>query len=250
MSGVFRTLFGGPSKSKQQSTSSSSSASGNYAYPAISAAFGPAMGYTAQAGNMLGALLGLNNGSPAPAPAPSPAVPAPMPYGGSGPSSSGSGILSRILRPKYLGEDAFMPGDNLVASSPSPTPSSTPLSSVPGTDNQTAALDNWANSGGMQFLRDQGIKAIEGSRAARGLLQSGATGTELLKFGQGLGSTYLNQYMDQLLNHARLGLGAGGLIGSTGSWSRSSGTGQSSGKAQGEKQGILPMIASAIAGAA
>lgn len=249
MSGVFRTLFGGPSYKKEQSTSSSSSASGNYAYPAISAAFGPALGYTTQSGNMLGALLGLNN-SPAPASAPVPAAPAPMPYGGSVPYASSNGIISKILRPKYLGEDSFMPGDNLVAPTPAPTPSSTPLSSVPGTDNQTSALDNWANSGGMQFLRDQGIKAIEGSRAARGLLQSGATGTELLKFGQGLGSTYLNQYMDQLMNHARLGLGAGGLIGSTGSWSRSSGTGQSSGKAEGEKRGILPMLASVVAGAA
>jgi hypothetical protein len=109
-----------------------------------------------------------------------------------------------------------------------------------GAGAQTAALDKWADSGGMNFLMDQGRKAITSSKAAQGLLQSGSFGTALTKYGQGLGSTYLNQYMDQLLNLSKLGLGAGGLVAQTGQYSK--GTGATQGKA-----GILPMAIAAFA---
>lgn len=176
MGGIIRGIFGGPSKSKQKSQQSSSS--GNYAYPQISAAYGPAMGYTAQSGNMLGSLLGVGGGG-----------------GGS----------------------------------------------------QQGALDAFAKGSGMDFILDQGTKAIEGSRAGRGMLQSGGTGKALIEHGQKVGSTYLQQYVNNLLEHARLGIGAGGLIGSTGGWSK--GTGTSSGSGTGEKRGLLPSLVGAIAGA-
>lgn len=244
MGKIGRTLFGGPEKKKESSTSSSSS--GNYAYGPVSAALGPAMGYTTQSGNMLGSLLGLNTYQPSPAVAPN-YSPSPV-YGGSSQPQVNPGKQNSLIRVRpnvdqTLDNPDVFNENNFYQSHPSQV--SPP---VPTGDNQTSALDQWANSGGMQFLREQGIKAIEGSRAGRGLLQSGDTATELLKFGQGLGSTYLNQYMDQLLNHAKLGLGAAGVVGSTGAWSKSSG--QSSGKAEGEKKGIAPMIASAIAGGA
>lgn len=104
---------------------------------------------------------------------------------------------------------------------------------------QVAALDNWANSGGMSWLRDQGNKQITSNQAAKGLLNSGSTLTSLEKYGQGLGSTYLNQYMSHLFDFARLGLGAGGLVTQAGQYSK--GTGAQPGKA-----GALPMLAGAL----
>jgi hypothetical protein len=105
---------------------------------------------------------------------------------------------------------------------------------------QTEGLENWANSGGMEFLREQGRRGITSSKAASGLLQSGSYGTALTKYNQGLASTYLNQYMDNLMGLSKLGLGAGGILGSSGSYSK--GTGAQQGKA-----GILPMAIAAFA---
>jgi hypothetical protein len=58
---------------------------------------------------------------------------------------------------------------------------------------------------GYQFQMDEGRRAIEGSRAASGLLNSGATGKALLDYGQGLADqTYQNErnYQTQERNTA------------------------------------------------
>ena|SRR5690242_11972183 len=90
------------------------------------------------------------------------------------------------------------------------------LLGVNGGPAQTGALTNFANSGGMQFLEDQGQKMVTSSKAAQGLLKSGSYGTALEKYGQGLASTYLNQYMDDLLKFSNLGLGSAGVLAATG----------------------------------
>jgi hypothetical protein len=90
------------------------------------------------------------------------------------------------------------------------------LLGINGGPAQTGALTNFANSGGMQFLRDQGNQQINSNMAAKGLLNSGATGKALEKYGQGLGSTYLNQYMSNLKDYAGIGLGAGGILADSG----------------------------------
>lgn len=266
MGGIGRTLFGGPSKSKQTSTSTSSS--GNYAYPAISSTFGPAMGYTTQAGSIVNSLLGLGGGGSSPAPTPAPSS---YPSGGGGGAiitpngsymdggespgiqpgggySSGGGVggargwLDHIL---HGGGGTPVPGGGGTPL-PGGTPTPTPVPGTGGTGNdQTSALENFSNSAGMQFLRDQGTKAIDADKSARGLLQSGSTGTALEKFGQGLASTYLNQYMQNLFEQQRIGLGAGGLVASAGA--HSEGSGESSGKSEGEKKGILPTIIQGLA---
>lgn len=100
---------------------------------------------------------------------------------------------------------------------------------VGGAPAQTDALNNYAKSGGMDFLMQQGQKAITSSKAASGLLNSGSYGTALEKYGQGLASTYLNQYMSQLLDFSKLGLGAGGILASSGAYSKGSGTGPKEG---------------------
>lgn len=168
MGGVGDALFGKPSEQSSDSTSHS----GNLAYPAISGAFSPALGYTTQGGGMMANLLGL----------------------GGGPA-------------------------------------------------QTAGLQNFADSGGMKFMQDQGNRQINSNQAAKGLLNSGSTLKALEKYGQGLGSTYLNQYMSQLMDLSKLGLGAGGIMAQAGQTSDS----KSHSEGTGEKQGMLGQIAAGAA---
>lgn len=101
----------------------------------------------------------------------------------------------------------------------------------------------FADSGGMKFLMDSMAKGVTSTKAAQGLLKSGSYGTALQDRAMGLGSTYLNQYMDQLFKLGNLGLGAGGVLSSTGQWSK--GEGQSTGG----KQGIGSMLAQGIGAA-
>lgn len=262
MGGIVRTIFGGPSKSKQKSTSTSSSSSYNQAYGPLLGALGPTLGYTRAGGDMMGALLGVGGGGGSPTYS-NPGY-TQQPVGGGGYSGGSPG--SYADNPRFRGE--VMPlgrqnggEESLLARLTGGVNnarnqgafhgySAQPAQQQPGGASQGSALENWANSGGMRFLRGEGVRAVEGSRAGRGMFLSGDTGRELMKFGQGLGSTYLNQYMDQLLNYAKLGQGNAGILASAGGVSQSQGTGQSSGSGQGEKKGLLPMIAGAIAGGA
>jgi hypothetical protein len=77
---------------------------------------------------------------------------------------------------------------------------------------QGAAFDNYKNSTGYQSTLDAGSHAITNSNAAKGFLQSGATGKALSNFGQQTNQNYYQNYMNQLLGLGQLGLGAGGLI--------------------------------------
>src|SRR3990167_5388033 len=138
-----------------------------------------------------------------------------------------------LPRPPVQG--APVPAPNTPASIPATTPSVAP--------SPTNALEDWANSGGMQFVIDQGQKALSGAQAASGVFNSGATGMALEKYGQDIGKTYLNNYMNQLLGYGQLGLGAGSALSGAGDVSQStqSGgsttTGQSGGISLGSSRG-------------
>lgn len=133
--------------------------------------------------------------------------------------------------------DAFKPalgyvtgGGNMLGS----------LLGLNGPNAQTGSLTNFANSAGMGFLRDQGNQQITSSQASRGLLDSGATGKALVKYGEGLGSTYLNQYMSNLKDYAGIGLGAGNILAQSGVEKHD----------KGAKKGILSTISGNIKSAA
>lgn len=79
------------------------------------------------------------------------------------------------------------------------------------------AFQDYQDSTGHQFQLGEGMRAITGSAAAKGLLNSGATLKALNRFGQNLGATTFNNYLGQLGNVANRGLQAGGLIGGAGS---------------------------------
>jgi len=52
-------------------------------------------------------------------------------------------------------------------------------------------------SPGYQFRLDQGQKQLEASRAASGMLNSGATGKALIEYGQGMASSEFDKYMQR-----------------------------------------------------
>jgi hypothetical protein len=108
---------------------------------------------------------------------------------------------------------------------------------------QKGALENFSNSAGMGFLKDQGMDMITSNQAAKGLLNSGDTLKASQQYGQGLASTYLNQMMQNLLGLGGLGLGAGGVMADAGRWSK----GESKSSESKGKNGMLPSLISSVA---
>lgn len=81
----------------------------------------------------------------------------------------------------------------------------------------SAAFDNYLDSTGFNFALDTGRDAITGSRAARGLLDSGATAEQLTQYGDQLGRQAFNNYLGQLSADAGMGLNATLATGQAGS---------------------------------
>lgn len=67
----------------------------------------------------------------------------------------------------------------------------------------------FADSTGMNFLRDQGRSAILGSQAGAGKLNSGATGKALAEFGQDLAKTNTMDFLGQIGGLAGRGASTG-----------------------------------------
>ena len=84
-----------------------------------------------------------------------------------------------------------------------------------------SALDSFANSAGLDFIMDQGSRAITGNRAAQGLLRSGGTGTALMDYGQDRARTFMQDYISNAMGLGQLGLGAAGTLASAGQRSTS-----------------------------
>lgn len=123
---------------------------------------------------------------------------------------------------------------------------------------QETALTNYSKSGGMDFLLNQGVNNLYSSRAAKGIFQSGATGQALEGLRNNLASTYLDNYLNHVLDVAKLGLGSAGTLAQAGQYSNSAsqsyGQGTSSsvgtGTSKGAKEGLLPGMAAGAAQAA
>lgn len=62
------------------------------------------------------------------------------------------------------------------------------------------AFNNYLGSTGYNFQLDQGTRALTGSAAAKGILNSGSTAKALEGYGQNLGASYFNNYLGQLGN--------------------------------------------------
>lgn len=69
-----------------------------------------------------------------------------------------------------------------------------------------AGFKNYLNSTGYKFTTDQGTQAIENSQAAHGLLNSGATAKALSTYGENVGQTFYQNYLNNLLQGSQLGM--------------------------------------------
>jgi hypothetical protein len=78
------------------------------------------------------------------------------------------------------------------------------------------AFQDYLNSTGYQFARDQGLDAVAGSKAANGLLGSGSLVTALDAYGTGLAQQYGQQYVGNLLDETRIGAGSANALAQTG----------------------------------
>lgn len=106
---------------------------------------------------------------------------------------------------------------------------------------QKAAFDQYREGAGYNFLRDEGMSAVTGSQAAKGLLKSGSTLTRLQDRGTQLADTFLNNYLDRLNGLSTQGIQAGALISDAGKYSTSTGSGVSNSSGS-EKPGITKFL--------
>lgn len=90
------------------------------------------------------------------------------------------------------------------------------LGTAPITSQTQNGFNNYLNSTGYQFAKQQGQTAINGSASARGLRDSGDTAKALQTFGQGLAGQSFNNYLGQLNTQSGQGITAAGQVGSAG----------------------------------
>lgn len=131
------------------------------------------------------------------------------------------------------------PGANMGGSGAAPAAGSATAPAAPAPLDPAGALNTYADSAGMNFILGQGQKAISGQNAGAGVFNSGATGKALEQYGQGLGTQYLNQYMNSLFDYAKLGLGSASALGGAGGvgGSQSAGAGGSASNNYGASYG-------------
>lgn len=90
------------------------------------------------------------------------------------------------------------------------------INGAAGASRAGPAFQNYLNSTGYGFQRNEGTRAITNSTAARGILNSGSTAKALTKYGQGLADTTFGNYLDRTGTVAGRGLQAAGQIGAAG----------------------------------
>lgn len=110
----------------------------------------------------------------------------------------------------------------------------TSLLGLSGSDEGTRAFNTFKDSSGYNFVRDEGIKGIEGSMAAKGLLGSGANLRAISGYSSNLANNYLDKYLQSLLGLSTSGIDAAQVLAAAGNTASSQGTsfGTSSGSSK------------------
>lgn len=109
-----------------------------------------------------------------------------------------------------------------------------------GAPAQTDGFDNFRNSAGYNFIRDQGIDGITTSNAAKGLLNSGSTLRGISEYSSNLARQFLDSYLQNLGGLSNTGISFADLLTRAGntSNSQSTSTGSSSGSSFGFNVGL------------
>lgn len=157
-------------------------------------------------------------------------------FGGGGSTSTTKNVNNDLIKSLFTSPAGFTgTAGNALAS----------LFGLNGSQAGTDAFNNWYNSTAGNFGLQQGMQAINGNQAARGLLNSGSTLKALNQFGQNYGATQIQNYMSNLLGLGNLGLGAGSLITQAGLKSKSQSSPGKGGMTGGLLSGIGNLLPSA-----
>lgn len=142
-------------------------------------------------------------------------------FGGSKQKSSSKNLAYDSINANYgqSGADVFQGGTNMLGN----------MLGLNGSGAFSSAVNDYWNSAGGKFQLEQGLDGLTSKFASMGLLKSGAAMKGMEQFRQGLASTYLNNYLGQLQDYSKLGLGAGSLVADAGQTSSSSGSSNSGG---------------------
>lgn len=119
--------------------------------------------------------------------------------------------------PQTLGQGMAPAPQPVAQPAPAPAPSPSPASPATNALSPTQALNNFANSAGMQFQMDQGLNALSNHYAAHGALLSGAAGKAFQDFGQKTAlNNYFMPYLNALQGQQSVGAGAASSIAGVG----------------------------------
>lgn len=102
------------------------------------------------------------------------------------------------------------------------------LLGINGGPAQTQGFQNFRDSTGYQFGKQQGMDSITGNAATQGLLNSGGTLKALDTYGQNYANTQYGNYTGQLQNLLNSGMQGAGVLAGAGQQSMSSGSSKGS----------------------
>ena len=105
-----------------------------------------------------------------------------------------------------------------------------------GADANTEGFKKFRDSSGYNFIQDEGINGITGSKAAGGLLNSGSTLRAITGYSSNLADQFLNQYLAQLSGLSDTGIKAGQVISGAGGVSKSTNKSTSNSSSSGSSQ--------------
>lgn len=117
------------------------------------------------------------------------------------------------------------------------------LLGINGGPAQTQGFQNFRDSTGYQFGKQQGMDSITGNAATQGLLNSGGTLKALNTYGQNYADTQYGNYTGQLQNLVNSGLQGAGVMAGAGQQSMSSGSSKGSSSTGGMGGAIGTLLA-------
>lgn len=117
------------------------------------------------------------------------------------------------------------------------------LLGINGGPAQTQGFQNFRDSTGYQFGKQQGLDSITGNAATQGLLNSGGTMKAMDTFGQNYANTQYGNYTGQLQNLVNSGMQGAGVLAGAGQQSMSSGSSKGSSNTGGMGGAIGSLLA-------
>lgn len=109
-------------------------------------------------------------------------------------------------------------------------------------DAAAGSYKNFLNSTGYNTIVDEAMRGVTGSAGARGIRLSGPTAKALQDRASGIGKQFFTNWLGNLGDLAGRGLQAGGMIGSAGQRSTSTGGTPGLGGMIGQGLGMIPMF--------